>query len=61
MIKWVSRRKEGAPKIGKRVLAYSEIYKDKDGLEYRILDSQFVKLCNEVTHYAYLTPPKKEK
>ena len=57
-MEWLSIYKCGLPNSGQRVLTYSKLYRDKPELAYRILDGQFVRLCNEVTHYAYLEPPK---
>ena len=31
---------------------------EKPELAYRILDSQFIKICSDVTHWMYLEPPK---
>lgn len=57
-MKWLSIYEDGIPKQGKRILAYSECYKDKPELAFRILDSQFISMCSDVTHYAYLKPPE---
>ena len=57
-MKWFNIRKHGVPSQGERVLTYSEIYKDSPEMAYRLLDSQFVRLCKEVTHYAYLESPE---
>jgi len=56
-MKWLSIYKDGTAIRGRRVLTYSEIYKDKPELAYRILDGHFVKMCEDVTHYMYLKPP----
>lgn len=56
-MKWLSVHKDGIPHRDQRVLTYSEIYKDKPELAYRLLDGQFVRMCSDVTHYAYLRPP----
>ena len=57
-MKWYCLKNGYVPIMSGRVLTYSEIYKDKPELAYRIMDGQFVSMCNEVTHYAYLSPPK---
>lgn len=58
-MKWFSIYKDGTPNRDQRVLAYSETYRDKPELAFRILEGQFVPMCSEVTHYAYLTQPIK--
>lgn len=60
-MKWLSIYKDGTPNKDQRVLTYSETYSNNPGLAYRILDGQFVPMCSEVTHYAYLRPPKHNK
>ena len=57
-MKWMSVKEDGMPLFGCRVLTYSIEYSKKPELAFRILDSQFIKLCSEVTHYAYLDAPK---
>ena len=54
---WISINEHGLPKSGVRVLTYSEGYDDQPEMAFRILDSQFVKMCIEVTHYMYLKKP----
>jgi hypothetical protein len=53
-MKWFSVYKDGTPNDGQRVLTYSAIYKDQPEMAFRLMDSQFVRLCTEVTHYIYL-------
>jgi len=60
-MKWFSIYRDGTPNRDRRVLTYSEVYKDSPTLAFRILDGQFVRLCTEVTHYSYLIPPEEEK
>ena len=57
---WRSIEKDGLPLKNRRVLAYSPCYKDtaQPAMMYRLLDSQFVSICGEVTHYAYLLSPE---
>ena len=57
-MKWFNIYKDGTPNRGERVLTYSECYKNSPELAFRILDSQFVKLCSDVTHYTYLRKPE---
>lgn len=56
-MKWFSIRDNGLPDKNQRVLTYSEIYRNDPELAYRILDEQFIPMCMEITHYAYLFPP----
>jgi len=52
----------GSPELsGERIITYSEIYKDKPEMAFRIIDGQFLNICNEVTFWAYLNEPKPEK
>jgi len=53
-MKWLSVKKDGTPNRDERVLTYSDVYKDRPELAFRLMDSQFVKICTEVTHYTYL-------
>ena len=57
-MKWLSVYKDGTPNRDQRVLTYSEMYKDRPDLAYRILYGQFVGMCKDVTHYMYLKPPE---
>jgi hypothetical protein len=59
-MEWKRVLKDGYPEIGKRVLTYSSIYEKDDVNAYRIIDSQFIRLCLDVTHWTYLEPPTKE-
>ncbi len=49
--------KEKKPKTG-RVLIYCPIYPVGDPMRYRIIDSSFLYLCREATHWCALTNPK---
>jgi len=53
--------KDGQPDNNQRVLTYSECYKDRPELAFRIVDSQFVRFCREITHYCYLQAPCLQK
>lgn len=58
-INWISIKENGYPKdIDKRVLTYSETYVNDPIMAYRILDSQFLKICSDITHYAFLEKPE---
>jgi hypothetical protein len=41
------------PKYDKKVYCYSPIYEVGNAMRFRILDSQFIRMCNEITHWAY--------
>lgn len=43
------------PKQDVRVLVYAPEHNDCN--RFRIIDSKFVKICTDVTHWAYLDPP----
>lgn len=58
---WFSIYKDGTPNANQRVLTYSECYEGKPELAFRIMGGQFVRLCNEVTHYMYLREPYNQK
>ena len=45
------------PSVGERVLTYSKVYVDTTEMAFRIIDSQFIHICNEVTHWCYLEEP----
>ena len=48
------------PEPGFRVLTYSPVYEGKDPVMlYRVMDSQFVRISGEVTHWCIPTPPEK--
>lgn len=55
---WLSIYKDGTPNVDQRVLTYSEVYKGKPELAFRIMDGQFVRMCREITHYVYLREPE---
>ena len=40
-----------------RILVFSPIYPIRDLMRYRIIDSQFLKTCKDVTHYHILKEP----
>ena len=49
--------KEEKPAEG-RILVYSPTYPVGDSMRYRIIDSSFLSICKEVTHWCELTNPK---
>lgn len=51
----------GIPQNGRRVLAYSNLYGEDDVNTYRIIDAQFIRICTDVTHWAYLESPELQK
>jgi len=60
-MKWLSIYKDGQPNSNQRVLTYSECYRDKPELAFRIINGQFVRICKEVTHYFYLQEPDNQE
>ena len=56
-MEWKNIIKDGYPDSNKRILIYSDIYKDEIRM-FRIIDSQFINICNETTHWSYLEKPK---
>lgn len=58
-MEWIDIKTK-APELGRRVLACDNNEKDPVKM-YRILDTQFVKMCSDVTHWMYLEQPKGEK
>ncbi|HDZ14845.1 hypothetical protein LCGC14_1595330 [marine sediment metagenome] len=47
------------PDKNKRCLVYSQQYKNRDAtMVFRILDSQFIRICSDVSLWAYLETPK---
>ncbi|HDZ15688.1 MAG TPA: hypothetical protein ENH60_12445 [Pricia sp.] len=47
------------PDKNKRCLVYSSQYKNRDAtMVFRILDSQFIRICSDVSLWAYLETPK---
>ncbi len=42
------------PHDNQRILTFSPVYKVGDVMRFRIMDSQFLKLCKEVTHWCAL-------
>ena len=55
-MKWISV-KYGLPEKNCRVLVYSPDYPKDKTMEYRIIDSRFIRICTDVTHWIYLNPP----
>ena len=55
MSEWISVD-ERLPEEG-RVLVFSPDYKDRDPMRCRITDSQFVRICSDVTHWMPLPEP----
>ena len=54
---WHEKTEE--PDKNKRCLVYSQQYKNRDEtMVFRILDSQFIRICSDVSLWAYLENPK---
>lgn len=57
-LEWKNIKKDGYPLLsGQRVLTYSMIHDDNPNMAFRILDSNFVVTCSDVTDWAYLKRP----
>jgi hypothetical protein len=58
--KWISvkDRLPISENDGLRVETFSPIYPDNSEMRHRIMDSQFVRICKEVTHWRVLNDPK---
>lgn len=57
-MKWHST-KHLPKEYGRRVLLFSPVYKTEAD-QFRLIDSQFVRICKDATHWAYLEKPTKE-
>lgn len=42
------------PRLGERILIFSPNYSKDNDIRWRIIDSQFLKICKDATHWAYL-------
>ncbi len=51
------RIEDGLPENRQRILTFSPSYGENDSMRYRVVDSQFLDLMTEVTHWLYLTDP----
>ena len=56
MFDWISKTDE-LPILGVRVLVFSPEYGADDPMRFRVMDSQFVRISGEATHWIYLTGP----
>ncbi len=56
MVGWISKEDE-LPVSGVRVLVFSPEYGANDPMRFRVMDSQFVRISKEATHWIYLTGP----
>jgi hypothetical protein len=45
---------------GRRVIIFSPLYKTEVD-QFRLIDSQFVKICKDATHWSYLKKPTKKQ
>ena len=55
VIQW--RTRDEKPKDRIRIAIYSPIYPEDSGMRKRIIDSQFLELCREATHWGYISEP----
>lgn len=60
VMKWIKLNKDNSnlPAPCKRILCFFEVFKNEPAMAYRIIDSQFILTCSDVTHYVYLHPPE---
>jgi hypothetical protein len=56
---WRKVSKDNLPVYETRILTFSEIYRGSPEMAFRIIDSQFLNICSEVTHWCYLHEPEK--
>lgn len=49
--------KEQLPPTGVIILVFSPEYKEGDPMRFRIIESQFLRICIDVTHWSYLIEP----
>lgn len=54
---WISIE-ENTPELGTRVLTYSPHYNGDINMTYRLIDTQFLRFCSDVTHWCYLEAPQ---
>lgn len=59
VLKWV-KVIDLLPKSGKRVLIFSPCYNKDNPMRIRIVDADFVKICTDATHWAYIPEPESE-
>jgi hypothetical protein len=53
---WISKE-DSLPKADTQVLVFSPVYQENDNMRFRIMGGQFVRICTEATHWAYLEAP----
>lgn len=56
-MEWVKKEDYKPSRSGERVLAFSPDYVNDDPMRFRTMDSQFLKICSDVTHVAVLEEP----
>ncbi len=54
---WVSKS-DYLPQAFERVLVFCPAYNNDDNLRYRIVNSEFVAMMSEVSHWAYIIDPE---
>lgn len=55
VIQWYERTI--SPENGTKILIFSPEYPEESGMRKRIIDSQFLKICLEATHWSYISEP----
>ena len=58
-MKWLTIKDDGYPD-DLMVLTFSEVFRDKPGLAFRLMFGRQVIMCREVTHYRYLVSPQRK-
>ena len=60
-MKWFSKNKDKLPENGdERVIVFSPIYPIGHNMKFRIIQAQFIKICTNVTQWAYISELEKE-
>jgi len=59
VLKW-EKKSDYLPTPDKRVLIFSHCYSKENPMRMRIVDADFVKICTDVTHWAYIPEPLTE-
>lgn len=56
-MKWIDRNEE-LPPDGMLVLIFSPIYPEGNSMRFRVMDSQFVRISTDATHWTKLEGPE---
>lgn len=55
VMQWRTRDEKPLP--DKRILIFSPDYPEESGMRKRIIDSQFLRICKDATHWKYISEP----